>query len=81
MPYNAQGRKPLQPHKLPVFYSIPKIHKKLVKFRPIVPYHSAIQNPVAKWVSKQLKSIVQKASTIIHGSKDLAIKLSKIQNY
>lgn len=64
--------------KIPMFYGIPKIHKEPVKFRPIIPCHSAVQNPAAKYCSKMLKPIIKSAPTIIHGSKDLAIKLSKI---
>ncbi len=66
-------------HKLPIFYGIPKIHKEPVKFRPIIPCHSAIQNPAAKYVSKRLKPIIKSAPAIIHGTKDLAIKLSKLK--
>lgn len=66
-------------HHIPEFYGIPKIHKKPTKFRPILPCHSAIQNPAAKFCSKQLKPIVQSAPAIIHGTKDLAIKLSKLR--
>jgi hypothetical protein len=65
-------------HHIPPFYGIPKIHKQPVKMRPIIPCHSAIQNPAAKYVSKKLKPIIQSAPTIIHGTKDLAIKLSKL---
>jgi hypothetical protein len=52
--------------------------KEPVKFRPIIPCHSAIQNPAAKYVSKKLKPLVEGSPTIIHGSKDLAIKLSNL---
>lgn len=69
---------PKNKHAVPVFYGIPKIHKEPVKMRPIVPCHSAIQNPAAKYISKKLKPLIQAAPTIIHGTKDLAIKLSKI---
>ena len=65
-------------HKVPRFYGIPKIHKQPVKFRPIIPCHSAVMNPAAKFVSKKLKPLIQAAPTIIHGTKDLAIKLSKL---
>ena len=65
-------------HAVPNFYGIPKIHKEPVKMRPIIPCHSAIQNPAAKFVSKKLKPLVKAATSIIHGSKDLAIKLSKL---
>jgi hypothetical protein len=65
-------------HHIPVFYGIPKIHKVPTKMRPIIPCHSAIMNPAAKVVSKRLKPIVESAPTIIHGTKDLAIKLSKL---
>nr|GAT48941.1 predicted protein [Mycena chlorophos] len=47
--------------------------------RPIVPCHSAIQNPAAKYISKKLKPLIEAAPTIIHGTKDLAIKLSKVK--
>lgn len=65
-------------HAVPTFYGIPKIHKVPTKMRPIIPCHSAIQNPAAKFVSKQLKPLIQGAPTILHGTKDLAIKLSKV---
>ncbi|SJL14684.1 uncharacterized protein ARMOST_21582 [Armillaria ostoyae] len=65
-------------HVAPEFYGIPKIHKEPVKFRPIIPCHSAIQNPAAKYVSKMLKPIIKGQPTIIHGSKDLVVKLSQI---
>jgi hypothetical protein len=67
-----------QSHHIPKFYGIPKIHKEPVKMRPIIPCHTAIQNPAAKYVSKKLKPIIQAATTVIHGTKDLAIKLSKL---
>ena len=47
--------------------------------RPIIPCHSAVQNPAAKYISKMLKPIIKLVPSIIHGTKDLAIKLSKIQ--
>ena len=39
-------------HIIPTFYSISKIHKQPVKMRPIIPCHSAIINPAAKYISK-----------------------------
>ena len=71
----APGRE----HHIPRFYGIPKIHKEPVKFRPILPCHSAIQNPAAKFVSKMLKPLIAEAQTVIIGSKDLAIKLSQLR--
>ena len=65
-------------HHIPKFYGIPKIHKEPVKMRPIIPCHSAIMNPAAKYVSKKLKPLIERAATVIHGTKDLAIKLSKL---
>ena len=70
---------PKEKHAVPVFYGIPKIHKEPIKMRPIIPCHSAIQNPAAKYISKKLKPLIRAAPTIIHGSKDLAIKLSKLE--
>ena len=64
---------------VPCFYGIPKIHKEPVKLRPIIPCHSAVQNSAAKYVSKRLKPIIKSAPTILHGTKDLAIKLSKLK--
>jgi hypothetical protein len=66
-------------HKVPFFYGIPKIHKTPTKMRPIIPCHSAIQNPAAAYITKSLKPLVKAAPTIIHGTKDLAIKLSKVR--
>ena len=65
-------------HHIPKFYGIPKIHKEPVKMRPIIPCHSAIMNPAAKYVSKKLKPLIKEAATVIHGTKDLAIKLSSL---
>jgi hypothetical protein len=70
---------PKEKHAVPAFYGIPKIHKEPIKMRPIIPCHSAIQNPAAKYISKKLKPLVKEAPTIIHGSKDLAIRLSKLR--
>src|SRR5260370_18326141 len=55
-----------------------KIHSTPVKLRQIAPCYAAIQNPAEKFVSKELKPIVKSAPSIIHGSKDLAIKLSQL---
>jgi hypothetical protein len=60
---------------LPDFYVIPKIHKKPMGYRPIVPCHSVMQEPLAKLVSKSLKPVLATFPTIIQGSKDLAQKL------
>ena len=38
---------------VPRFYGIPKIHKYPVKFRPIIPCHSVVFNPAAKFISKK----------------------------
>jgi hypothetical protein len=70
---------PKEKHNIPLFYGIPKIHKEPVKMRPIIPCHSAIQNPAAKYISKILKPIIKSAPTIIHGTKDLVIKLNTLQ--
>ena len=64
---------------VPVFYGIPKIHKQPVKMRPIVPCHSNVQSPFAVYVSKMLKPMVKKQPYVLHGSKDLSIKLSKVK--
>lgn len=47
--------------------------------RPIVPCHSAIQNPAAKFLSWMLKPIVAKQPYVLEGSKALAIALDKIK--
>jgi hypothetical protein len=64
--------KPKDRHNVPLFYGIPKIHKEPIKMRPIIPCHSAVQNPAAKCVSKMLKQIIQSVPSIIHGTKDIA---------
>lgn len=66
-------------HIYPQFHGIPKIHKKPTGFRPIVPCHSVVFNPAAKFVSKELKPIVKTAPFVIHGTKDLVIKLSQLR--
>jgi len=62
---------------IPWFYGIPKIHKQPVKFRPIVPCHSCVQAPAAKYVSKCLKPILERCKHVLKGTKQLAIDLAK----
>ena len=70
----------LHDYQCPRFYGIPKIHKNPVKMRPIAPCHLAMQNPAAKFASKVLKPVINHMLPyVIHGSKDMAIKLSKIK--
>jgi hypothetical protein len=69
---------PLQEPTVPMFYGIPKIHKTPTKMRPIVPCHSVMQGPAAKYVSKQLKPLVKERPYVLHGSKDLATKLAAL---
>jgi len=66
-------------HLYPQFHGIPKIHKKPTGFRPIAPCHSVCFNPASKFISKELKPIIKSAPTIIHGSKDLLMKLSQLR--
>ncbi|KXN81808.1 hypothetical protein AN958_03738 [Leucoagaricus sp. SymC.cos] len=63
---------------LPKFYVIPKIHKNPVGARPILPCHSVAQGPAGKFISKMLKPIIRNCPYVIHGTKHLAIKLSKL---
>ena len=65
-------------HHIPSFHGIPKIHKTPTGMRPIIPCHSAIQNPAAKFVSKLLKPIIDQASTILQSSRQFCNELSKI---
>ena len=64
---------------IPAFYGIPKIHKKPTKMRPIVPCHSILQTPAAKYVSKQMKSLLLACPYVLRGSKDLAMRLSSVK--
>ena len=64
--------RPKEKYSVSVFYGILKIHKE-----PILPCHSVIRNPAAKYVAKILKLIIKSVSSSIHGTKDLAIKSSK----
>jgi hypothetical protein len=66
-------------HIYPVFYGIPKIHKKPVGFRPIIPCHSVVFNPAAKFVSKELKPIIKSIPYIIHGTKELLFRMSQLR--
>ena len=63
---------------IPRFYGIPKIHKNPMRMRPIVPCHQAMQNPAAKYVSKNLKPVVEQLPYVIKGTKDMATKLAKL---
>ena len=72
---NGEEEDPIYPH----FHGLPKIHKKPTGFRPIIPCHSVCFNPAAKFVSKELKPLIKEAPSIIHGTKDLFIRLSQLR--
>ena len=63
----------------PQFHGLPKIHKKPTGFRPIIPCHSVCFNPAAKFVSKELKPLIKAAPSVIHGTKDLFMRLSQLR--
>lgn len=62
----------------PEFYGIPKIHKTPTKFRPIAPCHSALQNPMAKFVSKILKPFIRETTELCVSSREFCHKLSRL---
>ena len=68
-----------EPLVYPLFHGLPKIHKKPTGFRPIIPCHSVCFNPAAKFVSKELKPLLKSAPSIIHGTKDLFMRLSQLR--
>ena len=70
---------PGEPLVYPLFHGLPKIHKKPTGFRPIIPCHLVCFNPAAKFVSKELKLLVKAAPLIIHGTKDLFMRLSQLR--
>ena len=65
--------------KFPEFSGLPKIHKKPVAFRPIIPCHSVVSGPPAKMLSKMLKPAISATWSIIKNSNDVANKLSSIK--
>ena len=72
---HESGEDPIYPQ----FHGLPKIHKKPTGFRPIIPCHSVCFNPAAKFVSKELKPLIKAAPSVIHGTKDLFIRLSQLR--
>lgn len=64
----------------PDFKGLPKIHKNPWAFRPIIPCHSIAQAPLATFLSWYLKPMVEECFTVIHGSKDLSIALTKLNS-
>ncbi|KAF8643191.1 hypothetical protein AX14_009599 [Amanita brunnescens Koide BX004] len=65
-------------HHIPRFHGIPKIHKTPTGMRPIIPCHSAIQNPAASFVAKFLKPIVASIGTILQSSRQFCRELKDI---
>lgn len=61
---------------LPNFWGLPKIHKSPWAVRPIVPCHSNMQSPAAKFVSKTLKPVVNAKRFVLKGTKALANNLA-----
>jgi hypothetical protein len=76
--FESKITEPGSEHIYPVFHGLPKIHKTPTGFRPIIPCHSVVFNPAAKFISKELKPIVKAAPSVIHGTKDLFNRLSQL---
>ena len=64
---------------LPEFKGLPKIHKTPWRMRPIVPGHSLIMSPSAKFVSKSLKPIIAQRPYVLESSRKLARDLSELR--
>ena len=64
--------------KLPKFYAVPKVHKNPIKACPIALCHSALQNPVAKYLSKLLKPLIAKSKYIVNGTKEFTDNLQNV---
>jgi hypothetical protein len=77
--FQSKITEPGSEHVYPLFHGIPKIHKKPTGFRPIIPCHSVVFNPAAKFVSKELKPLIKATPSIIHGTKDLFTRLSQLK--
>lgn len=63
---------------VPQFYGIPKIHRNPAHMHPIVPCHTAMQNPAVKYVSKGLKPVIEQLLYVIKRMKHMAMKLAKL---
>ena len=68
----------LEQSSLPRLYGIPKIHKRPVKMRPIVPCYNVVQAPAATYVSKMLRPLVKAQPYVLESSKDLARRLNAL---
>ena len=76
--FESKITEPGAEHAYPEFHGLPKIHKKPTGFRPIIPCHSVCFNPAAKFVYKELMPLIKAAPSVIHGTKDFLVKLSKL---
>lgn len=77
---SLQPTKGSRPH-IPKFHGIPKIHKTPTAMRPIIPCHSAVINPAAKFVHKVLAPLVKDRElfwSICESSRQLAQELRNL---
>jgi hypothetical protein len=82
-------QKNLNDWEVPNFYAISKIHKNPWKGYPICPCHKVVQNPMATFISKMLKPLLDDREVtpyVLKGTKQLVqelgtIKLSPHSNY
>lgn len=61
---------------LPVFKGLPKVHKTPWAIRPIVPGHSLVMSPAAKFISKCLKPCIRERPYVLESSKSLCQTLA-----
>jgi hypothetical protein len=64
---------------LPRFYHFPKIHKKPLKGRPIVPSHKWITTPASVWIDHMLQPFVQAIPTLTKDSTSLINALEQLR--
>lgn len=64
---------------IPVFHTLPKVHKVPLKGRPIVPSHSWYTTGVSIYLDTLLQPLIRKFPWVLRDSKDLLRKLSTIR--
>lgn len=64
--------------KIPQIYILPKIHKKPVKGRPIIPGHSWIATPASVLLDDRLQVLLTRATTVIPDTKTLINQIERL---
>jgi hypothetical protein len=67
-----------QQHRTPIFYGLPKVHKKPIKLRPVVSCINSFTSVFSNWLDYRMKQLLHPIPSYIKDSRDLLKELKSL---